>query len=113
MSEIKKPSLKGASNLGYGYLGHFSKDKYIEMGHNDMPDGSYALSAREAERAQARKEVDEANEDDAAMAKATDSPKVNRQKAQDKMAAEDAAKRENSPGEKALRYKNAPMASEE
>ena len=34
--DIKKPSIKGGSN--YGYLGHFSQDKFIQQGHNESGD---------------------------------------------------------------------------
>lgn len=33
---MKKPSVKGMSNMGY--LGHFANDKWLEKGHNDVGD---------------------------------------------------------------------------
>ena len=32
--EIKRPSIKGMKNMGH--LGHFTKDKFIQQGHNDV-----------------------------------------------------------------------------
>lgn len=32
--KLKKPCLKGP---GYGYLGHFAKEKFLEKGHNESP----------------------------------------------------------------------------
>jgi hypothetical protein len=34
--KVKKPSLKGMQHTKH--LGHFAKDKFIQKGHNDVPD---------------------------------------------------------------------------
>lgn len=54
--KIKKPSLKGQRNCGY--LGHFSKDKYLCEGHNTS--GRFAMTggdlAKSIEQDRATKE---------------------------------------------------------
>ena len=46
---IKRPSLKGMKNTGY--LGRFSKDKFLQQGHNQFrPDFAFLGSQQELEQ---------------------------------------------------------------
>lgn len=40
---MKKPSVKGMSNMGY--LGRFANDKWLAKGHNDIGNGEAPLEA--------------------------------------------------------------------
>ncbi len=50
--KIKRPSVRGKK--GYGYLGHFAKDKYIRAGHNQLSSVIMSLLMSKAKEAQER-----------------------------------------------------------
>lgn len=110
MSEIKKPSLKGMSNMGY--LGHFSKDQFIQQGHNDVASEAVILNQREAERTQAAKHNAEEDADDKASDSVSNSPAAMEQKAKDAAAAKAKSDYDASPAGRAEAYENAPMATD-
>lgn len=56
--KVKKPKLTGP---GYGYLGHFAKDKFVAQGHNDS--GSVELQRKALKRKYAKRLVETANDD--------------------------------------------------
>lgn len=111
MGDIKKPSLKGMSNMGY--LGHFAQDKYIQMGHNDVKSDDARLSEREAERTEAaRRNADDDAADDAYEAVKNGNAAAQAQKAKDAAADKAKSDYDASPAGRASAYENAPMATD-
>ncbi len=50
--KMKRPSVRGKK--GYGYLGHFAKDKYIRAGHNQLSNIIMTVLMSKAKEAQER-----------------------------------------------------------